>query len=154
MHNGESSFTLVASMLDLISLNVLRNFCIFKRNFLDPWVPRSLLSSLFTDSFQLVWQWLYCRLCLAGWCYCEITFDHYQVNLVFPGRGIPRGSKGGTILRAPNHCGGVQKSHQCHKYFLQYSIFASGRPRVRTWGRQTCFLPRAPSNLVMPLFPG
>ena len=29
--------------------------------------------------------------------------------------------------------------------------FASRRPHVRTWGRQTCFLPRAPSNLVVPL---
>ena len=34
---------------------------------------------------------------------------------------------------------------------LQCSTFASGSPQVRTQGRQTCFLPRAPSNLVMPL---
>jgi len=31
---------------------------------------------------------------------------------------------------------------------LQRSTFASERPHVRTWGHQTCFLPRAPSNLV------
>ena len=37
---------------------------------------------------------------------------------------------------------------QCHTYILQYSTFASGRPQVRKWGRQTCFLPRATSNLV------
>jgi len=37
------------------------------------------------------------------------------------------------------------------KYFLQYSIFASERPQVRTWGRQTCFLPQATYNLVTPL---
>ena len=36
-----------------------------------------------------------------------------------------------------------------NKYFLQCSTFAF--ERVRTWRRQTCFLPRAPSNLVMPL---
>ena len=46
---------------------------------------------------------------------------------------------------------GAEKSPQCHKYFLQYSAFASERPQVRTWGRQTCFLPRAPSNLVTPV---
>jgi len=47
--------------------------------------------------------------------------------------------------------GDTEKSQQCHKYFLQYSTFASERPQVQTWGRQTCFLPRAPSNLVAPL---
>jgi len=41
-------------------------------------------------------------------------------------------------------------SQQCHKYFLQCSTFASKRPQLRTWGRHTCFLPRAPSNLVTP----
>ena len=47
--------------------------------------------------------------------------------------------------------GGAIKSQQCHKHILQYSTFASERPQVRTWGRQTCFLPRAPSDLVTPL---
>ena len=44
--------------------------------------------------------------------------------------------------------GGTKKSQQCHKYFFQYRTFASERPQFRTRGRQTCFLPRAPSNLV------
>jgi len=61
----------------------------------------------------------------------------------FPG---PRINKG-----ALNHCGGRHKSQQCHRYFLQYSAFASERSQVRTWGGQTCLLPRAPSNLVKPL---
>ena len=53
-------------------------------------------------------------------------------------KGRQRGGKGGTIPRAPNHCGGrmtagdAEKSQQCHKYFLQYSTFASARPQVRT----------------------
>ena len=59
--------------------------------------------------------------------------------------------QGGAITRAPNHSGGAKKSQQCHTYILQYSTFASGRPQVRKWGRQTCILPRAPSNLVTPL---
>jgi len=79
-------------------------------------------------------------------------------------RAVTRGSKGGTSpqvphhYRARNHCGrlrmtthGAEKFQQCHKYFLQYSTFASKRPQVRTWERQTCFLFRAPSNLVTPL---
>jgi len=37
---------------------------------------------------------------------------------------------------------------------LQHDKFASDRPQVRTWGSQTCFLPRAPSNLVTPLVDG
>jgi len=31
------------------------------------------------------------------------------------------------------------------------STFTSKRRQVRTWGRQTCFLSRVPSNLVTPL---
>jgi len=46
---------------------------------------------------------------------------------------------------------GGRKSQQYHKCFLQCSTFASERPQVRTRGRQTCFLPRASSNLVTPL---
>jgi len=61
----------------------------------------------------------------------------------FPGRRVTMG--------APNHCGGAEKSQQCHKYFLQYSTFASERTQFRTWRRQTCFLLRAPSNVVTTL---
>jgi len=68
----------------------------------------------------------------------------------FPGRQI--------IMGASNHCGGRQmsaagaeKSQQRNKCFLQYSKFPSEWPQVRTRGRQTCFLPRAPSNVVTSL---
>jgi len=46
---------------------------------------------------------------------------------------------------------GAEKPQQSNKYFFQYSAFASERHQVRTRERQTCFLPRAPSSLVMPL---
>jgi len=49
---------------------------------------------------------------------------------------------------APNDCGGGRKVPTCHKDFLQYSTFSSESPRIRTWGRHTCFFPRAPSNLI------
>jgi len=66
-----------------------------------------------------------------------------------PGRRITLGAL--KYCEAPNDCGDAKKSLQCHAYILHYSTFASGGPQVRKWGRQTCFLPRAPSNLVMPL---
>ena len=66
-------------------------------------------------------------------------------------RGVATEGQGGTTPRAPNHCKGAEKSPKCHKYFLQHSKFASERSQVRTWVRQTCFLPRALANLVTPL---
>ena len=74
--------------------------------------------------------------------------------------------KGGTIIRAPNHpkggkslrepqngCGGRRKVPTMSQVLssIQYCTFTSERPQFRTWGCQTCFLPRAPSNLVTPL---
>jgi len=69
-------------------------------------------------------------------------------------------NEGGTISRALSTVGRRMTGGCCwkvptmSKYFLQYSTFASKKPHVRTWGRQTCFLPRAPSNLVTPLVTG
>jgi len=37
--------------------------------------------------------------------------------------------------------GDPEKSQQCHKYFPQYSTFASKRPPVRTRGRQLASCP-------------
>jgi len=65
--------------------------------------------------------------------------------------------QGDKIPRAPNHYDGAKwlrrhrKVPKVSKYFLQYSECASERSQVRTWGRQTCFLPRAPSNLATTL---
>jgi len=72
------------------------------------------------------------------------------------GQGCNEGSKGSTITRSANHYGGMtawgaENCQQCHKYFLHCTTFASERPQVRTWERQTCFLPRSPPNLVTPL---
>ena len=55
-------------------------------------------------------------------------------------------------MGAPNHCGASEKHQKCHTYFLQYGKFAFERAQVWTWERQTCFLPRAPSNFVTPLY--
>ena len=71
-------------------------------------------------------------------------------------KGIKRGARGAQFpgrpvtMGAPNDYRVAEKSQQCHKYFLQYTTFTSKISQVRTWRRQTCFLPRAPSNLVTP----
>ena len=63
----------------------------------------------------------------------------------------------GTIHRAPNHCEwrrmtvGVPKVPTMSQVLSSINAFASERPKVQTWGCQTCFSPRAPSNLVTTL---
>jgi len=42
-----------------------------------------------------------------------------------PGAGLQWGRQ--IISRAPNCCRGVEKSQQCHKYFLHINTFASER---------------------------
>jgi len=79
-----------------------------------------------------------------------MTFFSLLDNFTLIFRGVTKRGQGATIPRAPNDCRGPEKSQECHKYSLQYSTFASERLQVRTWWRQTCFLPRAPSNLVTP----
>jgi len=59
--------------------------------------------------------------------------------------------QGGTVPRGTESLRGGKKSQQCHTHIFQNSTLASERPQVRTWGRQACFLPQAPSNLVTPL---
>jgi len=53
-------------------------------------------------------------------------------------RGVTRGHNypGVESLRGAREC-----PSNVWKHFLQYSTFASERTLVRTWGRQTCFLP-------------
>jgi len=78
--------------------------------------------------------------------------------------GVTRGAQlpGCRItMGASNRCGGRQmiaggagKSQQCHMCILQCSKFVSERSQVRTWGRQTCFLPLVPFNLVTPQYKG
>ena len=93
----------------------------------------------------------------------NVTFSNHHTQLLYS-RGVTMGDKGDAIPRASSHYGGTKslrehrmaawgtkKSKQCRKQFLQYNTFASERRRVRTQGGQTCFLPRAPSNLVTPL---
>ena len=63
-------------------------------------------------------------------------------------------SGGRATMMTPNYCGGGRKvlilSQEFQSSTVQ-STFASERPQIRTYGRQTCFLPWAPSNFVSPL---
>ena len=75
-------------------------------------------------------------------------------------RGVTRGAMGGAIPRAPNHYWGAESLPRAPKVptmsqvlsSIQYICFrkSSGSNMVAA-GRQTCFLPRAPFNLVTPL---
>ena len=78
------------------------------------------------------------------------------------GGAIPGG--GESLWGEPNHCGGSRiivggaeslrgepKSPNDVTCTYFNRRFASERPQFRTWGRKTCCLPRAPSNLVTPL---
>jgi len=86
------------------------------------------------------------------------TFLHHNEKPLAT-HGRSEGGKRSKIPRLPNPygcqitAGSAIKPRQCHKYFFQYSAFASERSQVWRWGRQTCFLPRAPSNLVALLLP-
>ena len=52
---------------------------------------------------------------------------------------------------APKIIRSAEKSQQYHKSFLHLHYICFWKNQVRTLGRQTCFLPRAPSSLVTPL---
>jgi len=64
--------------------------------------------------------------------------------------GVTRG-KGGHNSQGAESLRGNRKVPTKPQVFLQYSTFAFEKAQVRTWGRQTCFLHRALSNLVTPM---
>ena len=74
-------------------------------------------------------------------------------------QGRNEGVKGGTIPRAPNHYGHrmtagpstPQVPTMSQVLSSTHYICFRNRPQVRTWGRRTCLLPRAPSDVVTPL---
>ena len=72
-------------------------------------------------------------------------------------QGRKDGGKEGTIPRATNHYGGAKSLRGAPKSpnivtstFLTI-VNALTKDLIRTWGRQTCFLRREPSNFVKPL---
>ena len=96
------------------------------------------------------------KLPLSNWCWWHCHESQVSFRLGKPrswGQGRNEGCKGETISRDPNHCRGRRKVPTMSQvgYFLQYSTFASERPQVRTWRRQTWFLPQALPNPVTPL---
>ena len=74
------------------------------------------------------------------------AFENFLRFLLHTTRDVTK-EQGDTIPRAPNHCGGPKVTIMSFQIF-QNNIFAFERPLVRTWVRQICFLPQAPSNLV------
>ena len=87
--------------------------------------------------------------------YTEISWTGLLYSgYLLSGRGVTRGTKEAQFTGRRITVGGAAKSQQYHKYIIQDSTLASERPQVQTWGRQTCFLPRAPPNLVALLLSG
>ena len=88
---------------------------------------------------------------IKNWSSCDRCnfWKRGQLPGCAPGRN--EGARGEQFPGRRMIAGVPETSQYCHKYFLQDSTFASKKPQVRTWGRQTCFLPRAPSSLVTPL---
>jgi len=80
---------------------------------------------------------------LAFWSQLETK---QMVHRKGPVQGRNEWGKGGTISRAPitmgapNHCGGRGKPQKCHKYFLQYSAFASEKTSSSNMGAPNLLL--------------
>jgi len=88
-------------------------------------------------------------------CLCENgRLNKFQAEASRGGKGGHNSSDAESLQVAPNDCGGRRNVLKCHKYFLQNSTFTSEQHQFQTWGCQTCFSPRASSNLVTPLGPG
>jgi len=85
-----------------------------------------------------------CLKCLAE----KPTVRSYRMT-----RGVTRGRARGTQFpRRRITAEGTEMSQQCHitSTFFNTVHLLPKRAQVGTWGQQTCFLPRAPSNLVTP----
>jgi len=82
----------------------------------------------------------------------ERQFDSHSSNSsVACEQGLNEGGKGAQFPGRRITAGGAEKSQQCHKYFFQYTTFASERAQVRTPGAKLAFCPAGPANLVTPL---
>jgi len=103
-----------------------------------------------THNWTEAHHWAQCY-SLNNWIFhwCKVSSFHWS-TLMQAGAQRRRRQRG-------HNSPGARKVPTMPQNVLQYSTFASEKPQVRTWGRQTCFLPRVPSNLVTPLdarYPG
>jgi len=90
---------------------------------------------------------LFANVNMCSFLHAALWFNQQGRNEGARGRNYP----GAESLWGRRVMAGHQKITTMSHVILQYSIFASRRPHVRKWERQTCILPRAPSNLVTPL---
>jgi len=112
---------------------------------------RPIFSFSYSDKYPTYWQPLLILIIF------NLPFLMQAVLSTTLTRGITRAARVAQFpgrpatMGAPNDYRVAEKSQQCHKHFLQYTAVTSKISQLRIWGRQTCFFPRAPSNLVMPL---
>ena len=89
--------------------------------------------------------------------FCIIEPRHPSHLKSKSGQGRNDGGQGGhnapgaESLWGRRMTGGAPQKVPTMSQARQYSTFASERPQVRTWERQSCSSPWAPSNLVTPL---
>ena len=77
-----------------------------------------------------------------------LVFVYFSIH---SNQGRDEGGKGGATARAPSHYGGA-KSLRASSFFSTVHLLPKDFSFEHA-GRQTCFLPRAPSNLATTLIP-
>jgi len=77
------------------------------------------------------------------------------------GRGITRGWQGGhnypgaqSLRWVRNDCERCWKVQRMWQVLSSIQQITSDQYQIPIWGRQTCFLPQTPSNLITPLAAG
>ena len=143
-NSGTDASTPLFSLCHEWDCRITSDFVIYYKYLLCNWKRAQLAAAFFLIKSAM---------CHHFW----VVSMHYLIlcsysNIWNNGRnsqGITRGARGHNSPGAESL--GDPKAPTMSKYFLQYSTFASEIPQVRTQGRQTCLLPRAPSNLVTSL---
>jgi len=92
----------------------------------------------------------------AHHCLAAINFRETAAKLVAPACNFNQGrtEEGGQEeynIPGAESLGGTPKVPTMSQVLFSIHYICFRRPQVRTWGCQTCFLPRAPSNLVTSL---
>ena len=128
--------------------SVLSQECTLRSSLLQKDEHNPALSS--GTAWAQMWKWL------KAITECIVTKRASQMFAI-TARGVTRGGKGGTIPRVPNHYGGAEwlrgepksPNNITSTSFNTVHLLLKDL-RFEPGGRQTCYLARAPSNLVTP----
>ena len=99
--------------------------------------------SFFSSGAKIRIYWKFCPTKAKGSRMPLVKAEYYGLLRRVAARsnqGRNEGARGAQLPGRRITAGGVEKSHQCQNYFLQYNIFASERSQVRTWGAPNLLL--------------